>query len=197
MASGDIHQLTVTGSYLGQTVVNRWFYRQNSADIGGVGTEVELVQEFQTEVLEVLMNAMSDEYSISLIEGVGLRDPGTFNYTAPIAIDGDLTMLGAPSPAFLAIALRFQRVAPGQRYGYKRFPAPPGDFIDGNSTIPTYQSTYGDPLASAMSATLTPAGLSFSPFVASRPILFGANPSGYVSSFVSYRGLTTQNTRKP
>lgn len=197
MASGDIHQLTVTGTYLGQAIVNRWFYQQVSGDIPSIGTEVELVNEFQSAVLEVLMNAMSEEYSISLIEGVGLRDPGTFNYTAPIAIDGDLTMLGAPQPAFMAVAFRFQRLAPGQRYGYKRFPAPPGDFIDGNNTIAAYQSTYADPLAAAMAATLSPAGLTFVPFVASRPITLGANPSGYVSSFVSYRGLTTQNTRKP
>jgi hypothetical protein len=196
MALNDIFSVKLTGTYLGKNVISQFFYRQTVNDIGGVGTAVELGERFFTVVALEIMQASSEEYTITQTETIGIRAPATFNYLDTFSQDGDLTALGAPSPAWLAQGYRYARVAPGQRYGYKRFPAPPGDFIDGNNTITAFQTTYADPLAAALGADLTAAGLTFTPFIASRPIVYGVQPTGYDAGGVTYRGLTSQNTRK-
>lgn len=196
MAIFDVFAVRSEGTYLGQNVTNLFHYVQTTGDISGVNTTQQLVDGFVAAVIPEIMAGMSDGYVLSFLESFAYRDPAVYNASTTLSVAGGLSGLGADSPAWLAVAYRYQRPAPGTRYGYKRFPAPPQDFVDGNNTISAYASTYGLPTATALESGVTAGGISWIPYVASRPFSFGSNPGGYSTLTVNYRGLTSQNTRK-
>lgn len=197
-AVGDVFQVTLTSSYLGKTINNVWHY------VVSVLGDPAAFPQFQLEafVNEFIQNRIADlvneEFEFLTLYTINYNDPSEFalsdlNGFGALPTDDDAAL-----PSYLALAFRYARVAGGQRYGYKRLAGLVESQVSGNTF--SGNNTDATALADAMYASSNPAtynGWIFTPFIASRPLVLGTNPVGYIPSACVFRGLTTQNTRKP
>jgi len=197
MASvGDVFQVTVTTEFLGQQCLNVYHYvvsqlgdpedlpqYQLEAFVDGVvSSQVRALQSdlvtYQSQYTVNLNNP--EEYSLADLDSEG-------------GIDSDLD---AALPSFVAMVYRYGRRAAGTRYGYKRYAGLVESQVAGNTWAAGAPTLLVAALAASSDAG-TYQGWVFTPFIASHPIVLGTNPSGYQPNGVTFRGVTTQRSRKP
>lgn len=193
---GDVFQLTLKASYLGQSISNVFFYYMSVATSSNPYAAA-LANLFVDEVLSSIAAFQSDQLVYSEIYCVNVGTPLDM-VVLPLsetgAIDAELDTL---LPSYIAAKFRFTRSGAGQRYGYKRFAGLNDTLVNGNIASAamtafglTCASNLDDPLIGGSGTTLNP-------FVASRPITLGVIPSGYIPQGCQFSGITTQNSRKP
>lgn len=196
-AVGDIFQLTVRGSYLGVATYNVFHYKLiSTGTTPSVSVPHELVDQFDEQVVPKWMALLTEEWISNQQRCIGLRE-GT-EYLDAAGFVGGLATTDPDEnePTFVTLTYRYLRTSVLQRYGYKRFSGIHQQDIAGN-TIDVGAVDASDELAAELQATLTSdANWIFRPFVASRPINLGSNPSGYEVFNVVFNGVGTQNSRK-
>lgn len=197
MAEGSIWEIKLFSLASGQECLNVFHYEQVSGgDYGGEAGQA-VADAFWDDLDTALLNILHPDTTVLRVELVELDFPA-INNTTPINLAGtfvDTDDVG-PAPSFISAGVRYNRIAAGQRYGWKRFAGIPLAALEGNG----YESTYASALATLASVIQTgfSAGeVQFVPFVAHRPILLGTNPTGYVPGSVSVASVGTQDTRKP
>lgn len=194
---GDVLQLNLVSTYLGQTL-NNIFHFQITQVGSVVNASTALGTGFGDNVLDDIRAITSDQITYNHADIVNIRDVSDFaqdDYSVTGSLTGGTTL---DLPSYIGLGFRYNRVGPGQRHGYKRFGGLIESQVSGNSYA-------GNPTLAADLATAliynqgsdTYNSWRWSPFVASRPIVFGATPSGYVPVTSLFQGVTTQNSRKP
>jgi len=193
---GDVFQLTLKASYLGQNISNVFFYYMSIATSSNPYAAA-LANLFADEVLPSIIDFQSDELVYSEIYCVNVGTPLDM-VVLPLATSGSIaadpdTLL----PSYVAAKFRFTRSGAGQRYGYKRFAGLNDALVNGNAPSSS-MTTLGNTCAANLDDPLVGgSGTTLNPFVASRPIILGTIPSGYVPQGCQFSGITTQNSRKP
>lgn len=196
MAVGDIIQIKLASTSNGQEMLNVFYFQQQAG--GSIpGNLAQTVNEafwdaFDTDWLDIL-HPSTTVVSSELIflafpeawHNLAINDPGTWT---------DISEAGA-APAFLSAGFRYVRQSPGQRHGYKRVSGLAVEAQEDGGVSASFIALAVE-LAAVMQAGFTAGTTQFMPFVASRPIVLGTNPTGYVPSAVVFYGLGTQNTRK-
>lgn len=195
---GDLVQIVDIQTLLGQTLMNVWYYRCTVAVDDGVETLEQLASFLRLSVL--------DEITAIQVTGLLHTQRQVKNLTNGIdffvdaTVDpGQVSTSGTDAlPSFISAGFMLVRSSLATRNGYKRFGGLPESMVAGNaSAIPT---GLVDNIESAI--VQTPVLLNaaeFEPVIVKRPI---PEPGGgdYVYSTVSacqFRGIGTQNTRKP
>lgn len=192
----DVYQLRLFSTYLDESMVNVFHYV-----ISEVGDELpvssDLIAAFEDVVMNLLTEVTSAGVTYNTIDAFNIRDVTDFATVSPprSAYDQGL-VLGEALPAFFTYKYRYQRVALGTRYGYKRFSGVPESFVDGNKASSGGKTLLED-LAVELGRALTPrTGVILFPYVARRPIILGITPPGYGTNKATFEGFSTQNTRK-
>lgn len=194
---GDIAQIKLAGSYLGQDVYNVFHYYCEGASTDPKESQ-HIIDAFDDSVLFDLMPLLQSAYSVVSVECYNIRLPSDFDVRAGILLTNNVgSATGAPAPSWLTYTFKYDRVAVGQRHGYKRFAGVTEDYINGNE-ITGSGITKSGVLANTLDAGLvTATGGAFVPFIAKRPIVLGTNPAGYRSGGVIFNSIGSQNSRKP
>lgn len=196
-AVDDVLQLVVRGSYLSQLWTNVFHYRVTT--VGTIQNSAAALNSGFTATVLPLMRALSNT-------GCSYDDIYTVNLGTPTEMDTfSLLLTGTIAdpatsqlPSYLAIRFKYERTSALFRNGWKRFCGLVEAQTNGNTF--SGSTANANALATALGQNLTSAGgpgWQFQPFIARRPIAYGTNPAGYPTNTVIFRGLATQNTRKP
>lgn len=193
---GDIYQAVASGVYLGQAVTNVYWYKLivNNGSPARAGV---LSNRIADTLLPQVAAIQNDQMLWTGVNVINYRDPAD-SFLESVNVSGVLpTANNVALPSYMALAFRYQRVASGQRYGYKRFCGLNEGQVDGNTV--TINQALLDDVRGMLARNLTSANsdTQFKPVVVKRPVTLGANPISYEPSSVRFNGLTTQNTRKP
>lgn len=196
MAFGDVYQLRLTGEYLGQVVQAVFNYKHVVGE--SVATALTWNDTFKSDVLPSIVAVASENLEYTQIETINWRDPSDF-YIDSINFQGDIPVEDNDSlAAWLTLYFRFNRNFPGQHHGSKRFAGGVESmFTDGAPAAlwATEMTALANALAGGLTASLDRTARYYVVDRTGNPEL-GANPPGYVSSSVTYRGLGTQKSRK-
>lgn len=160
MSDGDVFQVKMKGSLGGFPQSNVFWYRQSS---GGAATDAAaaLANLFDQTVLEAVCALQSTSSLWTQVEVVNYAQPSDFSFFTPENDAG--VVAGATSPNYVAFGYRLNRIAPGQRSGYKRFSAPVDAVVVGNTwTPPTPQR---DTLTNRLQAVLTAGDFDWEPVI--------------------------------
>lgn len=196
MAQNDIYKLVLTGSYLGESVSNVfWFSESVQGSDDSLALE-ELKEGFEFVMSADLLALANDSMTYNLITITRIVDGRQEAFPVTwVGLVDDASGANA-LPSYVAIAFRYNRVSAATRHGYKRYAGIADSMVYGNNLDGSF-SNAADNLEDAMETVIqTGSGFSFSPAVVSRPVVLGANPSYYLPQTVTFNGVTTQNSRK-
>lgn len=193
---GDVYQVRLFSEYLQEPIVNIFHYAVTVAPTD-VPESADVISQFRATVMNLLIEVTSTGMRFDRVEAYNIRDVVDFD---SVLFAGQTDEFGKVSgealPAFFNYKYQYQRVAVGQRYGYKRFCGVPESFVDGNNVSATGQTLVND-LAVELGRTLvTTTSAEAVPYVARRPIVVGINPPGYGTNKARFLGFSTQNSRK-
>lgn len=196
VANGDLIQCIDNQEYLGQQILNVYYYRI-TPPLGIVGTFLsELNDAFETTVLTPVraiqanvLTHVSREWK-NLSNGVDLFVDGTV--LAGTRGSGGSTLL----PSFVSAGFILRRESLVTRNGYKRIAGLVEEDVTGN----TWVGDMGDiaDIEAGLAADLV-YGLATAaePIIVKRPIVPPVSSYDYASiGSASFRGIGTQNTRK-
>ena len=195
-SNGDLLQLVDNQSYLGQQILNVYYYRVTA--IAGIADGyLSLLNDYwETNVLSAIKAIQNDGLSHvsrewrNMTNGVDLFTDGT------VILGSNAESDAAQSPSFVSAGFLLQRESLVTRNGYKRFAGLSENLISGNTWVG------GTPLLTAIETALAGdlnIGIisSAEPVIVKRPI--EAPVVSYVYSSIggaSFRSIGTQNTRK-
>lgn len=197
MTVGDVYRVVVDQQYLGQEMLNVFYYQHTA----GTGTDqaANLADIFQDNMLQEMSNLQLDtvEYdSISVVNG--MRNTDQFVLASPTPAGGDLdsaTLINSPSD--LAVGFRSNRNGMGTRYSYKRFGGVPLSYVAGNGWSSLYDSALLS-MAAELGTVLTQSGNSFTPVQITGGFKFGTapTPTFFLTSWVFDTVPSSQATRR-
>lgn len=199
MLVGDLIELRSTVSYLGQDCLNVWHYQVVSFDPGVSYPDVDnAFTGFYTQSIKpVTMNTatLTKVDILNLTNGIDIYSEGH-------NVVGDKTT--GQTPSFTAYKFQFLRGSRITRHGWKRIVGVAEADIDGNSAVAGAVAAL-DALAAQMEVGLfvsaTSADLTLIPVIIGRTLVGGVYQLDLakVNSVldVQFKGVTTQNTRKP
>lgn len=196
MAAGDIVQIKLTTNVVGKTTYNIFYYMQQAGGSIPGDLAATVNDAFWASINGQLRACLHPSTVVNQSELVFLTFLSAWNVKTINATGqwSDVSERG-PAPRYNAIGLRYNRVAIGQRHGYKRFSGAAAEAIeDGGWNVAL--GALATTLATAIQGGFTAGTTAFLPFVAHRPIVLGMNPTGYVPGSVSYYDNSTQNSRK-
>lgn len=180
--------------YLGQTVINTFWYVLGSGNGGQVAAS--LIQSMRTFFWEPLAQVMSEEWALDSLEVMNWRVPDedfAVNQADIVGIDQDSMI-----PSFVAVAMRSPKGAPGQRYSYSRLTGFGESKIDGNLVVPDTNMAsalaFRGTIQQETNGDLYPVQVSSE----NMPKLGAGNPSTNrnLDGIWTYQ-IGTQNSRKP
>ncbi len=193
---GDLIQCVDNQTYLGQQVLNVYYYRI-TALLGIEDPYLNLLNDsFNTLVLTPVLDIQNDNLLHVSREWRNMTN-GVDLFTDTEVIPGENSASDAAlSPSFISAGFLMQRESLVTRNGYKRFAGLDENAISGNTWVGG--STATDAVCAGLAADLT-AGLATvaEPVIVKRPIQ--APVESYLYSSIgsaSFRGIGTQNTRK-
>ncbi len=192
---GDLIRCVDTQSYLGETVLNVYYYRITAVTGAEDGYLDILNTSWEGEVLDNVVKLQISNLLHTQREWRNLSNGVDLMVDATVVPGGRTESSSAPS--FTSYGFMLARESLVTRNGYKRFGGIPDSFIDGNN----YVGNAGliTAVESGLAADLM-AGITIlaEPVIVKRPI---ETPAGeYLYSSVgsaAFRGIGTQNTRKP
>lgn len=195
MADGSIWQIKLHTEVLGKDCLNVFHFRQGPGTVGGNLAE-EVLNAFWAQIDAELLACIHPANTVSFVEGVELDFPAAFG---SVTISDPGTWVDAdergPAQRNQTMSFRYQRAAANQRHGYKRFSGMSADAVEDGKWGSALVTKALD-LELKLEAGFTAGTILFQPFVASRPIVVGSNPSGYVPLAAVFYNGGTQNTRK-
>lgn len=129
----DVLQITDVQNYLGQTILNVYFYRVDV--LGSAITYQDVADYFQTQIVLPVADIQSDQLTHSSTMVKNLTN-GLDIFEDPIIING--TDVNAIGPSFVAASFRLLRSTAATRHGSKRVGGLTENFYTGNSHSATY-----------------------------------------------------------
>lgn len=199
MAFNDIYIVRDKQAFLGQELLNVYYYRMTVTGTGTPPPAEQLAAAFDNFVIAPMLQLQHVTLQHQLVTVINLNDVLDFEERVPTAAAGLVAL--EPAPSFVALSYRSSRDAPGQRYSYKRIGGIGEDVIDGNSMEGSYV-TYSNTLAGRFGLILVGSGgAQFEPVQVRKPIIYGANPAVnrplVGATYWSFRGLASQASRNP
>jgi len=196
MAAGSIYQIKLTSTVLGKDVYNIFHYQQGSGGSIPGDQATTINNAFWASIDTELLAIMHPSNSVKSAELFELDFLSVWNLKT-ISAAGTWTDASEQGAAFRqnTVGLRYNRVAVGQRHGYKRFSGAAVEAAE-DGVWGAAMVVLAGALADALDGGFDAGTVHFSPFIASRPIVLGVNPSGYVPSGVDFYQGSSQNTRK-
>jgi len=213
MASvGDIFQVKVTGSLLGQLVNNVFWYRLSQADTVNTSFEQDLYDLFGSLGWSVLMEGIHTAYQNDSIEVINWSNIDEYTIGTSTSFDGQYAS-GEVSQSFTSLTFKSNKGNPGQRRSYKRIAGLPEQSLNGNTISDTTTPSY-TPFAAFLPVELQyQAGQLFTPVQVKHsqttapytpknpytmPPLGSGNPvvNRVLTGVWTYQ-IGTQNSRKP
>lgn len=195
---GDLLQVVDKQSYLGQEILNVYMYRVTSIT-GLVGNYLELIAEwFNDNVVPAITPIQVDVLTHTSIEARNLSNNLDF-FELPSGLTGEVAAASDNlAPSFVTVGFQLIRESLATRNGYKRFSGLNDLQIQGNLFI--ISPADADAIEAALASDIVLSLVTVAePVIVRRPITPPVAP-GYVYSSIGsaiFRGLGTQNTRKP
>lgn len=195
-SNGDLIQMVDNQTYLGQQILNVYYYRITSPTGLADGYLADLNTYWETNVLPKITQIQNDELDHLSREWRNMTN-GVDLFTDSTVVPGQ-NAVGTTKlvPSFVSAGFLLQRESLVTRNGYKRFAGLNEDDISGNTWVGP--SIYMTNLESALAGDLNIGLFSVAePVIVKRPIQ--APVASYVYSSIgsaSFRGIGTQNTRK-
>lgn len=197
MAINDIYLMRLKGIYLGQEIENVFNWKHITGEVAT--TALSWRSTFVEDIMPAILAITNTELTYHTIETVNWRDPSDFDIFDYDGV-GEVSIIDDdPLASWITNLFRFNRNNPGQHHGFKRFAGGVESMFNGNASSPSWSDEMAD-LATALATGLT---ASFDRlaryYIVDRTgnPEYGANPPGYVSTSVLYRGQGTQKSRKP
>jgi len=196
MAFGDVYKITVSGDMAGQVVEAVFNFKHLVGETTANATT--WAETFKTDILTPMMTIAHEDLEYTFLQVVNWRDPADFieesiNYAGDVPAEGNDRLA-----SWLTLNFRFNRNNPGQSHGFKRFAGGVESmFTDGEPVAlwATEMEAVRVALQTGLTASLDRTCRYWVVDSTASPA-YGANPAGYASSSVLYRGLGTQKSRK-
>lgn len=201
LAVGDIIQITDVQSYLGQEVLNVYFYRMDSFE-NGVTLEI-VVDNFQVLALTPIKAIQHSSLTHVTLIGKNLTN-GIDITEQPVGVAG---IAGSdPLASFYAVSIRLVRTTAVTRHGAKRYAGLTEQWVNGNTLMGDGPALVQD-VCDFIGAPMVVSGTLDQDFVAT-PVIVGRFPAGSpdagaldlskinVVASAQYIRLSTQTTRR-
>jgi len=195
-ANGDLIQVIDDQSYLGQQILNVYYYRITA--ISGLfdGYLNDLNTWFEDNVMEAVRFIQNNGVSHNAREWRNLTNGVDLFTDSTVFVGQNGTVAERRMPSYVSAGFMLQRESLLTRNGYKRFAGIDDGDVEGNTW--TIDTDLINAVESALAADIT-LGLATvaEPIILKRPI--DVPVESYVYSSIgsaSFRGLGTQNTRK-
>lgn len=197
IALGDLLQVTDFQTYLGEQVLNVYYYRWSSAPTVDNSAYMPLLDDFIAEVINPVRDLQSAALAHDRVQVKNLSNGLDFA-ERPVGLNGLLTSTpSAIEPSYVSLGFQLVRDSLVTRNGYKRFAGVVDEQVQGNafSGDLTDVADVVNALKKSLSVGLIEVAF---PVIVKRPI---PEPAGddYLYSSVSsviFKGLGSQNTRK-
>ena len=192
MAIGDRFQIIDTQYYLGQGILNIYYYK---ATAGSAANAQNCVAGWIAGPLPEILAIQDVDMEHNAFTCINLDDPTDFFVDFPTS--GNIgTYTGThPLAAWAAFSFMYHRATRACRNGWKRFAGIDEEVVAGNEIVPGFLSTV-NALATALGTTIDGFGNQYIPRIVRKNAVPALSEDFGVTS-VSFRGYTTQNTRKP
>lgn len=195
--TGDLLQIVDTQRYLGETVLNVYYYRVTAvAGIFDAGY-TDVLNDFKSRVVDPVRQIQMASLAHTQLELRNLSN-GIDIATVTLTTDNLGVLTGANEmPSYVTLGFKLVRESLVTRNGYKRISGLNEGFTAGNTNAypPALTDAIAAGMADELSVALAPVA---TPIIVKRPIPAPGTP--YEFSFVGsvvVTGLGTQNTRKP
>ena len=193
---GDLIQVVDNQSYLGQQILNVYYYR-----ITSITPLLDPYMDVMAEWFDNTVVAAVRELQVNALLHVSREwrnlSNGTDLFTETSVIAGDQSQSAAAfTPSYVSAGFMLQRESLLTRNGYKRFAGIPETSIEGN--VYTEGSTFIAAVEAALAADIV-VGIATvaEPVIVKRPIDVPVGEYVYSSiGSAQFRSLGTQNTRK-
>lgn len=195
---GDLIQITDYQTYIGQQVLNVYYYRVTSIT-GLAGNYLQVLAEWYRDTVLPPVRAIQNVGVIhTSIEARNLSNGIDF-YQLAISLTGNIVLVeDQRSPSFMSVGFKLNRESLATRNGYKRYAGlDEGKMRENNYNIGTTESTN---LQNALALDIILGAVTVAEPIIVRKPLPDPVGTGFTYSSIgsaSYRGLGTQNTRKP
>lgn len=194
---GDLWQVVDRQSYLGQTILNVYYYRVTS--VTGINDDgyAAFAVWFQTTVLGPIADVQSVDLNHNLLQIRNLSNNLDL-FELPIDIDGEATGGAGSMPSYVTITYKLIRESLATRHGFKRFAGVPESQVTGNTWL-TAGGSFDTAIAAALAADWVDGIVTMAePVIVKRPISPPVGTSYIYSSIgaAQFSRLGTQNTRK-
>ena len=199
---GDIYRIRDSqsiGSF--SDLYNIWFYRA----VSGTPSANDLAVEFENTVLPAVGGIQPSALDHNSLEVDNLFDIGDSAFN-PVAQAG--LLVGNILPTFVALTFQFIRQNKTTRHGWKRIIGPTEDEVSGNGIIPAFDATVAM-TGAVMGQNLVATDADYEPVIVGRiKYTTSSGSEAYrlpansgeaifqVPASVSYRNVSTQNSRK-
>jgi len=200
MPSGDLYQLTDVQTYLGQQVLNVYYYKQIAEPSVGV-SNIALVRAWEDFVMATIGPVQNEGLDHVGVRVINLDNPDDF-LLSPNSFAG--TVSGDGMPPYVTFAFRLNRASRAVRNGQKRIGGISESSV-GDGLVNPGLATNIAAIEVALGAIITDtiSGASFQPRIVH--LATEAGPGGdppatpradYTISSVEFTSVSTQNTRK-
>jgi hypothetical protein len=198
IALGDLLQVITHQRYLGEDLMNVFYYRWFSAPALDNSIYPELLDDFNEVVIAKVREIQVDGLTYDTVEIKNLSNGVDFAVN-PLGFTGLIPAADdAQMPSYVSMGFQLLRDSLVTRNGYKRFAGVIESAVDGNTFVGYNVATAAIEVALAdrLHAGLVEVA---SPIIVKRPILPPVGSDYLYSSVASalFKGLGTQNTRKP
>jgi len=195
-AVGDLLQLIDNQNYLGQQVLNVYYYRV--APITGLADPYleDLNEIWEAEVLPTILAIQTDYILHNSREWRNITNNTDLFVDSTVIPGGIPIAVGLTTPSFTSAGFMLQRESLTTRNGYKRFAGLSDENIQGNTLIGLATETAA--IEDALAQDLVGGVVTLAePVIVKRPLTIPAVDYEFSRiGSASFRGLGTQNTRK-
>lgn len=209
---GDIFQLVMKQTYLGQECLNVFFYRQISENTDPDITSAQaLASAFDQDVCPAIAGIQIEACEFDTLEVINLFDPGDLNSRNITAVSTGAIVATDALNTFHAMEYRTSRVTRAIRRGFKRFTGMDESMVIVGQLNPSFY-TVATAVKDAMNATIQqdgePLTPNFQPVIVKRIKYVTSSGSTayrlptdvveaeyYKANFL-YTRVSTQNSRK-
>lgn len=195
MTIGNRYELLDAQRYIGQDVLNVYYYKQ----IGGLGGDAEtLVGLFQSFILPAILTIQNDQLTHISLACRNLDDPMDF-FVQVFLVPQAGTWLDPGGPPFIAASFMYHRAQLNVRNGWKRFAGVPNDQIDGGTPSASYATACAGIVDDLFANPVDGAQNVWTPLIMRKtydPLTGITTYTDFPVASVSFRGISTQNTRK-
>ena len=196
VVTGDLIQCVDNQSYLGQQVLNVYYYRWFSTPVADRSYLEGIADDWETKVLDPVLDLQNDGLSHVSREWRNISNNVDLFVNGEVKYGSNSSTETTRLPSYVSIGFLLQRDSLVSRNGYKRLAGLTDADVSGNKYVG------GAPSVAAVEVAFA-ALLSFSlfdvaaPIIVKRPIVPPVESYSY-SSIISarFRTVGTQNTRK-